>query len=199
MDGTSEHWAPLTPVEVARELRGLTSRWWIAGGWAIDLHLGRQSRPHTDIDVLFLRADQSPVRRHLAGWDLYAADPPGTLRPWTEGETLGAEVHDIWCRRSPSSPWCLQLMIDDAEDGVWVYRRDRRIRRPVAELDGSASNSERRVLSPDVQLLYKSVHPRAKDEADFDAAVEHLSMSQRTRLIESLTATSPLHPWLSRL
>lgn len=26
------------------------------GGWAIDLHLGRQSRAHADVDVLFLRA-----------------------------------------------------------------------------------------------------------------------------------------------
>lgn len=199
MDGTSRAWEPLTPAEVAGELRGLPSRWWIAGGWAIDLHLGQQTRAHADVDVLFLRADQSSVQRHLAGWDLHAADPPGTLRPWAEGETLATGVHDIWCRRSPSSPWCLQLMIDDAEEGGWVYRRDQRIRRPVAELDGPASNSERRVLSPDVQLLYKSADPRAKDEADFQAAVEHLDPSQRRWLKESLAVASPLHPWLTCL
>lgn len=63
-------WEPLTPAEVAGELRGLPCRWWIAGGWAIDLHLGRQSRAHADVDVLFLRADQLSVQRHLTGWDL---------------------------------------------------------------------------------------------------------------------------------
>ncbi|MGZ4472804.1 MAG: nucleotidyltransferase domain-containing protein, partial [Nocardioidaceae bacterium] len=120
MDGTLGTWEPLSPSEVARVLSGMPCRWWIAGGWAIDLHLGRQRRAHADVDVLFLRADQLAVQRHLAGWDLQAADPPGSLRPWTEGELLPAGVHDVWCRRSPSSPWCLQLMIDDAEDDVWV-------------------------------------------------------------------------------
>jgi hypothetical protein len=174
-------------------------RWWIAGGWAIDLHRGRQSRPHADVDVLFLRADQSAVQRHLAGWDLQAADPPGTLRPWSEGEHLPLGIHDIWCRRSPSSPWSMQLMIDDAQDGAWVYRRDSRIRRPVAELDGPASNADHRVLSPDVQLLYKSLNPRAKDEADFRAIVEHLNSSQRRWLSESLTVITPVHAWLAVL
>lgn len=192
-------WEPLSPAEVAAELSGMPCRWWIAGGWAVDLHLGRQTRTHGDIDVLLLRGDQLAFQRHLAGWDLQAADPPGSLRPWAEGETLPSEVHDIWCRRSPSSPWCLQLMIDDAEQDQWVYRRDSRIRRPVAELDGPASNAERRVLSPDVQLLYKSTNPRAKDEADCEAVLDGLNLSQRHWLKESMTIVAPLHPWLSRL
>jgi hypothetical protein len=192
-------WEPLSPAEVARELRGLPCRWWIAGGWAIDLHLGRQSRAHADIDVLILRADQLAVQQHLGGWDLHAADPPGTLRPWAEGEILAPTIHDVWCRRSPSSPWSLQLMIDDTEDDHWVYRRDTRIRRPVADLDGPASSSERRVLSPEIQLLYKSAHPRGKDEADFQAVLADLHVPQRHWLRESLAVVSPGHPWLDRL
>jgi len=31
--------------------------WWVAGGWAIDLHLGHQSRAHQDIDIAVLRRD----------------------------------------------------------------------------------------------------------------------------------------------
>lgn len=34
-------WEPLSPAENAIELGGVPCRWWIAGGWAIDLHLGR--------------------------------------------------------------------------------------------------------------------------------------------------------------
>ncbi len=108
-------------------------------------------------------------------------------------EALAPDIHDIWCRRSPSSPWCLQLMVDDVEEGAWVYRRDARIRRPVAELDGPASNGEHRVLSPEVQLLYKSASVRPKDEA-FQAMLGHLRSSQRSWLRQSLT--SPRHPWL---
>ena len=35
----------------------LSIPWWIAGGWAIDVYLGRQTREHADIDVSVLRAD----------------------------------------------------------------------------------------------------------------------------------------------
>jgi hypothetical protein len=199
MDGVWGIWEPLSPSAVAGELEGLPCRWWIAGGWAIDLHLGRQSRAHSDVDVLLLRSDQLAFQQHLAGWDLHAADPPGALRPWAEGELLSSEIHDVWCRRSPASPWALQLMIDDTEDDQWVYRRDASISRPVAELDGPASNTERRVLSPDIQLLYKSNEPRAKDEADFQAVLEGLDASQRGWLGESLAVTSPGHPWITRL
>ena len=192
-------WDPLSPKEVAAELSGLPCRWWLAGGWAIDLHLGHQSRAHADTDVLILRADQSAVRRHLAGWDLHAADPPGTLRPWAKGETVAPTIHGVWCRRSGSSPWSLQLMIDDTENDYWVYRRDARIRRLVADLEGPASTPQRPVLTPEIQLLYKSVRPRDKDEADFHAVVEALHAPQRRWLAKSLTTVSPGHPWLERL
>jgi Aminoglycoside-2''-adenylyltransferase len=199
VDSTLGTWDALSPSAVAAELFGLPCPWWIAGGWAIDLHLGRQTRAHADVDVLFLRADQSAVQRHLAGWDLHAADPPGILRSWVEGETLAMGIHDIWCRRSPSSPWSLQLMIDESEGDQWVYRRDDRIRRLVVDLDGPSSNMEHRVLSPDVQLLYKSADPREKDEADFRGVLADLDTSQRRWLGESLALTSPLHPWLTLL
>lgn len=124
--------------------------------------------------MLILRADQVTVQQHLAGWDLHAADPPGTLRRWAEEEILTPTIHDVWCRRSPDSPCSLQLMIDETENDQWVYRRDARISRPVTDLDGPASDSERRVLSPEIQLLYKSAQPPGKDEADFQAVLEDL-------------------------
>ncbi|ROR90941.1 nucleotidyltransferase domain-containing protein [Nocardioides aurantiacus] len=192
-------WEPLTPDQVVDVMGGLPCRWWIAGGWALDLHVGHQTRRHEDIDVLVLREDVASLRDHLAGWDLHVGDPAGSLRPWPVEQRLPRTVHDIWCRRSPSSPWSMQVMVDDTKNGEWVYRRDQRIRRPVPELDGPASNTERRVLSPDVQLLYKSRDPRPKDEADFQAAVTHLNPSQRRWLRRSLASTSGAHPWLASL
>ena len=40
-------------------MSGFASNYWIAGGWAIDLHLGKQSRPHKDIEIAIDRADQN--------------------------------------------------------------------------------------------------------------------------------------------
>jgi hypothetical protein len=189
----------MDPAEVQNHLGALQTPWWIAGGWAIDLHLGRQTRKHDDTDVLILRDDQSELQRALQGWDLHAADPPGSLRPWQLGETLPEDVHDVWCRRTPTSPWNLQIMIDNATDGIWIYRRDPRIRRPIEDLDGPASHVGRRVLAPEVQLLQKSKAPRPKDEADFAAVREALSQVQRTWLATSLSVVSPDHHWLAEL
>lgn len=121
----------MVPLEVADLLGRAPCSWWIESGWAIDLHVGRQTRAHDDIDVVILRDDQLAVQQALHGCDLCVADPPGSLRRWWVGEVLPAEVHDIWCRRTPTSPWSLQVMIDDAAEGVWRYRRDARIQRPV--------------------------------------------------------------------
>ncbi|GEP39273.1 hypothetical protein NPS01_29360 [Nocardioides psychrotolerans] len=192
-------WEPMAPSEVTDLLRTIDRPWWIAGGWALDLHLGRQTRPHDDTDVLVLRADQLAMQEALVGWDLHAADPPGSLRPWRPGEILPAAVHDVWCRRTPASPWSLQVMIDDAEGGTWTYRRDARIRRPVAELDGGACQGDPRVLSPEIQLLQKSKTPRPKDEADLRVMKHVLDPDQRAWLVRSLTLTSPGHPWLGQL
>ena len=199
MESNLGRWDPITPAGAADVLSGLQCPWWIAGGWAIDLHVGHQTRDHDDIDVLILREDQLALQRQLAGWDLHAADPPGVLRPWRPWEVLPAAVHDIWCRRTPTSPWCLQIMIDDAEDGVWTYRRDARVRRPVAELHGAASDADQRVLAPEVQLLHKSRRPRPKDEADLLAVRPHLDLGQKRWLEAALSLVSPGHPWLGSL
>ena len=43
---------------------------WFFGGWAVDLWVGRLTRPHNDIDLLVWRRDESRVDQALtsAGW-----------------------------------------------------------------------------------------------------------------------------------
>jgi hypothetical protein len=47
-DETSTPWRPWTPVQAARHLGAvpIPVRWAVAGGWAIDLFLGRVTRGH---------------------------------------------------------------------------------------------------------------------------------------------------------
>src|SRR5688500_9342197 len=94
-------WDPLSVEDAAALFAGAPFPWWIAGGWAIDLFIGYQTRSHADTDILILRRDQLAARSRLADWDVHAADPPGSLRPWSLGALLPPEVHDIWCRRTP--------------------------------------------------------------------------------------------------
>lgn len=90
-------------------------------------------------------------------------------------------------------------MLNDTEDGEWVYRRDPRIRRSLAELLGPASTPQLPVLAPEIQLLYKSKAPRAKDEQDLNSVLPALDSEQRDWLEQALATVTPDHPWLRRL
>lgn len=190
-------WDPMTPLEVAGLLTGLDARWWIAGGYAIEAFSSKAFRDHGDVDVGLLGRDQLAAQRHLAGWDLHAADPPGTLRPWRPGESLKLGVHDIWARRGPGQPWRFQLLLNEADGEDWVYRRDPRIRRALCALVWRRDGIP--YLAPEVQLLFKAKAPRAKDEADFEAALPLLDGVQREWLSDALALTEPTSPWLDWL
>nr|WP_239078247.1 amino acid transporter [Streptomyces sp. SID9124] len=180
-------------------LAPLRAPWWVAGGYAVELAVGRAFRDHADIDVLLLRRDQSEAQRVLSGWEWWAADPPGTLRPWHPGEILPAGVHDIWCRPGADEPWRLQFMLDDTDGEDWVFRRDPRVRLPLERL-GRVSGGGVPYLAPEVQLLYKSKSRRPKDEQDFEAALPVLDDHGRAWLAETITlAEGADHPWAARL
>lgn len=199
---TETPWGPWDPPPLdgaVRLLAPLRAPWWIAGGYAVELAVGRPFREHADIDVLLLRRDQLEAQRVLSGWEWWAADPPGTLRPWRPGEILPAGVHDIWCRPGADEPWRLQFMLADTDGEDWVFRRDPRVRLPLERL-GRLSDGGVPYLAPEVQLLYKSKSRRAKDEQDFEAALPVLDVHGRAWLAETIAlAEGADHPWAARL
>lgn len=188
-------WEPATPAEVASLFSHCSVPWWIAGGYAIEFAIGHPIRAHDDIDILLLRPDQLVVQQILAGWEWWAADPPGTLRPWLPGETLPPDVHDIWCRPAADEPWRIQFMLDECVGTQWVSRRDANLRRPVAEL-GRVNVDGIPYLTPDIQLFYKSRQRRPKDEIDFAAVLPVLTKAEQDWLADALPAG---HPWHERL
>ncbi|MGW0807947.1 nucleotidyltransferase domain-containing protein [Nonomuraea sp. NPDC002799] len=192
-------WEAAPLGEVVELLRGLPVPWWVAGGYAIELAVGRAYREHGDVDIGLLRRDQLVVRRLLDGWDVHVSVPgaPSVLRPWALDEVLPERAHDIWVREHPDGPWRFQLMLDEADEEEWIYRRDPRIRRPLAELTVEQGGFHR--LVPEVQLLYKAKGPRPKDKTDFEAVLPLLSGGQRRWLDEALRTEHAAHPWCERL
>jgi Aminoglycoside-2''-adenylyltransferase len=198
-----EAWLPWSPQDVARFFAPLSVPWWIAGGWAIDLFLGRQTREHEDIDVQILRRDQQAVRALFGSWDMQAALPPPRdeswpFRPWRLDEELDADTHDVWCRPTPTQPWALQLMLADAHDDSWRFRRAPTIERPVATI-GCVTGEGIPYLAPEIQLLYKAKNLRPKDEVDFALALPALDQERRRWLRDALAEAHPHHAWLKRL
>ncbi|MDQ3656751.1 MAG: amino acid transporter [Chloroflexota bacterium] len=190
-----KNWNPLSPTEAGALFQGFAGTWCIAGGWAIDLFAGGQSRPHADIDIQIDRNAVPMLHQHLPGWLLYAAH--GDLTPWAESAPFPDEVHDIWCRR-PGNQWEFQLMVVELNDREWVFRRDARIHGPRDAMILSIGGLP--ILAPEIQLLYKSRLPnRSKAEHDFDHIPPHLTAAQREWLASRLMLLYGDHPWMQSL
>lgn len=198
MDGGLNQWDSVTPSDVSELFRRFSSGWWVAGGWAIDLHLGRYIRHHDDIDVLLQRRDQVALQEYLDSWDLHVANPPGRLRPWSPGEYLRRPIQDIWCRPEPESKWRIQIMLIDVEDGDWVFKRDPRIRRSLSEI-GLENSDGTPYLRPEIQLLYKAKSTRPKDDVDFAAVLPMLTGEERSWLKSALSVAYGEHRWMAKL
>jgi hypothetical protein len=193
-----EHrWQALTPGEAAAVFDRLGKPWWIAGGWAIDLALGRQTRPHADIDIAFLRRDVAALRSLAASWELCIAHE-GSLLPWDGGDLL-AQHHQFWARAHGSEDWAFEILLEQIDAGHWAYRRDARITMPLAAIGRVTDDGISYVAAP-IALLYKSgSSTRARDEGDFRAALPLLSDMERAWLRDALVLVDVTHPWIALL
>jgi aminoglycoside-2''-adenylyltransferase len=70
------HWQPVSVAEVVGLFADAPFVWGLAGGYAVEQFIGKPIREHDDLDVVAFRDDQLAVQRWLAGWRLYASDPP---------------------------------------------------------------------------------------------------------------------------
>jgi len=184
-------WTPLGLEAVIKRFSPAPFRWWVSGGRALDLHLGRSWRDHGDTDVGVVRSDLRFVYALLSDWDLHVA-AAGHLKPW-HGEPLDTALHEnnVWCRLAPDGPWMLDVTIGDGSDTRWIYRRDMSVQVPwdlavLWTVEGVP------YLAPELQLLFKSEGLRPKDDLDAGEVVPELDARRRADLSRLLTAD---HPW----
>ncbi len=193
------NWKPLSLPEIKNVFQKFQAPWIIAGGWAIDLFLERQTREHSDVDVLINRKDQLALQDLLSDWDAWVADPPGTLRPIKKGEWFNKGIQDIWVRKNPTDPWQFQVMLFDTEEDFWIFKRDESIRRKLDTIT-LINKDGFRILSPEIQLLYKSKAIRDKDQHDFDQAIKQMSATQKQWLkFVLIKVYENKHPWLEAI
>lgn len=195
--GDAVRWEPLTVEQVAERLRELRVPWSIAGGWALDLFIGRQTRAHKDVEVAVFRDDVATARAALAGWEVFIAES-GTLTEWREGVALPAEAHELWCRERGRAAWQLELLVEERVGDRWVYRRDRAIGMRAADLVRRTADGVP-YIRPEVQLLYKSKATRPEDESDLLTVLPLLDIAARSWLAAALWTIDPRHRWLERL
>lgn len=155
--------------------------WWIGGGVAIDLFIGKTTREHEDIDVSVLQAHRPSLEETLAGWDLNQVND-----------------NELWARRDSEGSWEVEFLLEQREGDEWVYRRDAQITMPLGHL-GKVTADGVPYLVPEVVLLYKAKDPRPHDEADFETALPKLGIGARCWLAAALEVVHPDHPWIGRV
>jgi len=174
-------------------LRGCPAGWAVAGGWAIDVFLGRSTRPHADVDIAVWRDEHEHLRTALPDWRFSIADS-GQLRPWPAGTLLAPPLHELHAI-SADEKSSVELLLNDRRDGSWLYRRDHTIRLALA--DAIQRDGPLPFLAPEIVLLYKSKSPRATDDADFRHVLPRLSSGARQWLADALARADAAHPWLA--
>ncbi|MGH7622926.1 MAG: nucleotidyltransferase domain-containing protein, partial [Gemmatimonadaceae bacterium] len=189
-------WRPLSVDDAAAVFRPLGVSWWIAGGWAIDLFAGRQTRDHGDIDIAMLRDDARALGALAAEFDIVIAYD-GALTPW-DGGALVEPYHQFWARRRGDDAWAFEVLLERQDGDAWIYRRDARITRPLASF-GRTARDGLPCVAPEIALLYKSTTSATsgieRNAADFRVAAPLLDADARRWLRDAIALIDPPHPW----
>lgn len=190
-------WDPLSITEVRDRFIPFDVDWWIAGGHAIDLFLGWQTRPHADLDVEMFRQDRDILFDVFDGWDLHFVSE-SQLHRWERGQPIDDAVFGVWGRPAQDAPWSVEVMLADGDHDTWRFRRDNEISRRRAQLTHSTPDGVP-YCAPEVQLLFKAKKRRQKDDVDMIRCLHRMERSQRQWLVAALRRLEPTHPWLDLL
>ncbi|HJF33245.1 MAG TPA: hypothetical protein K8V56_15900 [Sporosarcina psychrophila] len=184
-----------TCIKVNEWMSEFNEQWGIAGGWAIDLFIGKQTRHHSDIEVALFREDQHKLKKALSDWS-FEKVVKGELISWGE-EWLELPVHEIHGVHKQTGER-LEVLLNDTRDSEWVFRRES----SISFLKSSFflnSNEGIPYLHPAVVLLYKARNARKKDHTDFLAAKDFLKIEDKNWLRQALQMHIPEHTWIPEL
>jgi hypothetical protein len=201
---------PDSLVRAADHLAGYGRDWFICGGWAADLLLGRQTRDHLDVDIQVFQEDQGVLRSHLGGWRLLGHDnavAEDSPDQW-DGRWLEPPAH-IHANTESMAGTELDIQIGQRTGDEWILSNEPQVTLPVSACRGIASWGDLPVVSAPIIVYFKAIPPRyrtnprparrAHDEEDFDTLPPTLDPAQRAWLRTAITAHQPDHDWLSRL
>lgn len=135
-------------------LEGAGVRVWVDGGWGVDALVGRQTRPHADLDLALALADVATARSLLTrvlGYVVFANEMPTRLEMKDPGGR-GVDLHPLVFGAEGNGRQALP-------DGTWgIY--------PNADLRGTGVIAGRQVscLTPELQVRFHLGYP--PDKAD---------------------------------
>ncbi|MEA2936898.1 MAG: hypothetical protein QOC56_402 [Alphaproteobacteria bacterium] len=178
---------------LSSRLKGAGFSWAVAGGWAIDLFLNRQTRTHKDVEIAVWRDQQALVRAHFALWEV-AFMRAGASVSWSMDVALELPVHEIHARH-PADDVQIEILLNERSDGHWIFRRANAITRDAKRFMIKSSSGLSSV-APEVVLLYKATNPTKSDILDFETCLPHLEADRVLWLRKAIASAYPNRPWL---
>jgi len=195
----------------------------ICGGHAIDLFLGKKTRPHKDLDVAVYWEDRDIIVQHMLheGWDVY--EPCGTafLHKIKDVASQKRIKTNIWCVKPGNQHYrfteqekemyavdfdgseqleldFIEFLFNTRKNGAFLYAKNHDIQMSLDKV--TAKDNDLPFLAPEMVLLYKSTMANNPDyQLDFDNAFPKMNAEQRAWLENALAAIFPYgHEWLGR-
>lgn len=185
-------WDPWRPADIARLLRGVVAPWYVAGGWALDLFAGCQTREHDDLEIGVPAPVFGTIREALAG---YAFEVAGEGRLWPLDSPAFEVMYQTWVSDPVTGRYRLDIFREPERDGLWVYRRDQSIRMRYEQIIRRTPDGIP-YLIPEIGLLFKAKDSAlAKNQADFDMTLQLLADPALEWLERALRRALPGHAW----
>jgi hypothetical protein len=185
------------PLQIKELMRDFKPSWFVAGGWAIDLFLEKETRSHQDIEIAVFRKDQAALHSHFDDWHLHKF-VKGEPIVWQRDELLTLPIHEINGFNETAQPPQIEILLNESNETDWIYRRNQGVRRSLNKVQ-LESRTGVKFLCPEIVLLYKSTNPQPKDGQDFQAVVEYLDAEQKEWLKDAIKVCNSEHSWLQSL
>ncbi|WP_166243173.1 nucleotidyltransferase domain-containing protein [Paenibacillus turpanensis] len=175
---------------------GFIAPWYIAGGWSIDLFLGRKTREHKDMDLVIFRQYKEEVIEHFHGWDIQmVVFGEDRFEQVSRGMNIEKPNYCLHLRKGDEF---VEILFTDVAEGSVIYRRDESVRMSLDDFVHQ-DRAGRKFVTPEWQLLFKSKSPRLTDEEDFKNIIYSLSIKQLNWLKIALEHTNQNEEWKDQL
>ncbi|MFZ5967076.1 MAG: nucleotidyltransferase domain-containing protein [Bacillota bacterium] len=208
--------------DLCEHLHDININWYLCGGFAIDVYLGKSTRNHKDLDITIRFEDMIGCIEYLKarGWEIDAPIGGKRVVP-VEYALAHNELYfdNIWCykkdasfikvertdgvfkyvefsRRKQIELDFLEVLFNRIDKGTFYYKRDPMIKRDTDKAfikkDGIS------ILAPELVLLYKSKNYQDDDnQHDFHIVIDKMEKERYDWFMNAMRTAYPEgHLWI---